>query len=151
MPDAAPAARGVYKPRRPQASPLFRLVSDQLRRLQTVYDGRFARAYGPWQPVVAQVAMKFLACGVLEHRFARLRCDTCAHEYLLAFSCKVPVFVPEPPRQAADDLDAEAGHHAARPRAAPPGRAHPSQAGCARAVSIADACSASSPASPPAP
>ena len=29
MPDAAPAApaaRGVYKPRRPQASPLFRLV-----------------------------------------------------------------------------------------------------------------------------
>ncbi len=30
MPDAAPAARGVYKPRRSQASPLFRLVSDHL-------------------------------------------------------------------------------------------------------------------------
>ena len=38
---AAPAARGVYKPRRPQASPLFRLVSDHLHRLQTVYDERF--------------------------------------------------------------------------------------------------------------
>ena len=35
MPDAAPAAFGVYKPRRPQALPLFRLVSDHLHRLQT--------------------------------------------------------------------------------------------------------------------
>ena len=75
MPTAAPAARGVYKPRRPQASPLFRLVSDHLHRLQTVYDERFAREYGPWRPVVGQVADKFLACGVLEHGFARIRCD----------------------------------------------------------------------------
>ena len=58
MPDAAPAARGVYKPRRPQASPLFRLVS---HRLQTVYDDRFARENGPWRPVVTKVTDKFLA------------------------------------------------------------------------------------------
>ena len=94
MPDAAPAARGVYTPRRPQASPLFRLMSDHLPRLQTVYDDRFAREYGPWRPVVAQVAEKFLACGVLEHGFARIRCDACAHEYLLAFSCKCRYFCP---------------------------------------------------------
>lgn len=43
MADAAPAARGVYKPRRPQASPLFRLVSDHLPWLETVYDEHFAR------------------------------------------------------------------------------------------------------------
>ena len=66
MPDAAPTARGVYKPRRPQASPLFRLVSYHLQRLQTVYDDRFAR----------------------------IRCDDCAHEYLLAFSCKCRYFCP---------------------------------------------------------
>ena len=60
MPDAAIAARGVYKPQRPQTSPLFRLVSDHLPRLQTVYDDRFAR----------------------------IRCDTCTHDYLLVFSCK---------------------------------------------------------------
>ena len=94
MPDAVPAARGVYKPRRPQASPLFRLVSDHLHRLQTVYDDRVAREYGPWRPVVAQVADKFLACGVLDHGFARIRCDDCAHEYLLAFSCKCRYFCP---------------------------------------------------------
>ncbi len=94
MPDAAPTARGVYRTRRPQASPLFRLVSDHLHRLQTVYDERFAREYGPWRSVVAQVADKFLACGILEHGFARIRCNDCAHEYLLAFSCKCRYFCP---------------------------------------------------------
>ena len=62
---SAAAARGVYKPRRPQASPLFRLVSDHLQRLQAVYDERFAHVYGPWRSVVGQVADKFLACGIL--------------------------------------------------------------------------------------
>ena len=52
---SAAADLGVYKPRRPQASPLFRLVSDHVQRLQTVYDDRFAREYGPWRHVVAQV------------------------------------------------------------------------------------------------
>ena len=94
MADAVPAAHGVYKPRRPQASPLFRLVSDHLHGLQTVYEDRFAREYGPWRPVVSQVAGQFLACGVLEHGFARIRCDDCAHEYLLAFSCKCRYFCP---------------------------------------------------------
>jgi hypothetical protein len=99
MPDAAPAARGVCKPRWPQASPLSRLVSDHLHRLQTVYDDRFAREYGPWRPVVTQVADKFLACGVLEHGFSRIRCDACAHEYLLAFSCKCRYCCPSCPAQ----------------------------------------------------
>ena len=94
MAHAAPVAHGVYKPRRPQASPLFRLVQDHLHRLQTVYDERFAHEYGPWRPVVGQVADKFLACGILEHGFARIRCDACAHEYLLAFSCRGRYFCP---------------------------------------------------------
>jgi len=94
MGHAAPTALGVYKPRRPQASPLFRLVSDHLHRLQAVYDDRVAHEYGPWRPVVAQVTDKFSACGILEHGFARIRCDACAHEYLLAFSCKGRYFCP---------------------------------------------------------
>ena len=85
---------GVYKPRRPQASPLFRLVQDHLHPLQTVYDERFARTHGPWRPVMRQVAEKFLACGILDHGFARVRCDACAHEYILAFSCKARYFCP---------------------------------------------------------
>ncbi len=68
----------VYRPRRPQASPRFRWVSEQLHRLELVHDERRAREDGPWRPVVAQVADKFLTCGVLEHGFARIRCDTAA-------------------------------------------------------------------------
>ncbi len=86
--------QGVYKPRRPQALPLFRLVSDHLHRLQRVYGARFARAYGPRRRVVAQTAGKFLACRVLEHGFARIRCDDGTHEYLLAVSCKWRYFCP---------------------------------------------------------
>jgi hypothetical protein len=47
-----------------------------------------------WRPVVGEVTDKFLACGLLEHGFARIRCDDCAHEYLLAFSCKGRYFGP---------------------------------------------------------
>ncbi len=94
MAQAVPAVLGVYQPQRPQASPLFRLVQDHLRGLQTVYDERFAQEYGPWRPVMGEVAEKFLACGVLAHGFARIRCDDCAHEDLLAFSCKGRYFCP---------------------------------------------------------
>jgi hypothetical protein len=91
---AVPAPAGVYKPRRPQASPLFHLVSDHFRAFHAAYEDRFATTYGDWRPVVREVADKFLACGVLEHGFARVRCDACAHEYLLAFSCKARYFCP---------------------------------------------------------
>ena len=37
---------------------------------------------------------RFLACGILERGFARVRCDACAHEYLLAFSCRSRYFCP---------------------------------------------------------
>lgn len=59
-----------------------------------MYDDRFAREYGPWRPVGGEVTDKFLACSILGHGFARVRCDACAHEYLLAFSCKGRYFCP---------------------------------------------------------
>ncbi len=62
--------------------------------MHAAYEERFAATYGDWRPVVREVADKFLACGVLEHGFARVRCDACAHEYLLAFSCKARYFCP---------------------------------------------------------
>ena len=62
----------VYRPRRPHTSPLFQLVQDHFQRLQTVYDDWFAPVYGEWRPVAGEVADKFLACGVLDHGFARI-------------------------------------------------------------------------------
>ncbi len=88
------AVPGVYKPRRPQTSPLFRLVSDHFRAFHAAYEERFAETYGDWRPVVREVADKFLECGVLDHGFARVRCGACTHEYLLAFSCKARYFCP---------------------------------------------------------
>jgi hypothetical protein len=37
-------------------------------------DERFAPLYGEWRPVVGEVVGKFLACGILAHGFARVRC-----------------------------------------------------------------------------
>jgi len=128
MPYVAPATCGVYKLRRPQASPLFRFVSDHLQRLQPVYDDRFAREYGPWRPVVGQVAEQFLACGVLEHGVARIRCDACTHEDLLAFSCQCRYVCPSCSAQAGGELDPMAEHDIAGIGAAPAGGAHHPQA-----------------------
>jgi hypothetical protein len=36
----------------------------------------------------------FLDCGILAGRFPRLRCADCAHEMLVAFSCKRRGFCP---------------------------------------------------------
>jgi hypothetical protein len=85
---------GIYKPRRARSSPLFRLVQDRFTDVHAVWEDRFAHTYGDWRPVVREVANKFLACGILDHGFARVRCDECAHEYLLAFSCKCRYFCP---------------------------------------------------------
>ena len=85
---------GVYRPRRPRASPLYRLLADHFQTFATVYDERFAPRWGPWRRVVPAVVEKFLACGILEHGFARVRCGGCRHEYLLAFSCKCRYFCP---------------------------------------------------------
>jgi len=84
----------VYRPRRPRASPLYGLLDRRFRHLSLVYDERFAHTYGPWRAVVPAVVDRFLACGILEHGFARIRCDACAHEYLLAFSCRSRYFCP---------------------------------------------------------
>ena len=149
-PTRRPAARGVYQPRRPHASPLFRLVSDQLHRLQTVCNDRFEREYGPWRPVVTQVADKFLACGVLEHGFARIRCDACTHEYPspARASAATSVRVATPGGWRAERSGST--RHCSR-RCRTDRRCSPFRSGYVPAVSAAAACSARSPASPPRP
>jgi hypothetical protein len=44
--------------------------------------------------VLASGADAFLECGILAHGFLRLRCGECAHEKLVAFSCKRRGFCP---------------------------------------------------------
>jgi hypothetical protein len=82
------ALRGCYRPRRAKGSPLFRLVHEYWHEFEAVKEERFESRYGPLRPVVPKTVEAFLRCGILDHGFARIRCEEWGHEFLLAFSCK---------------------------------------------------------------
>ena len=84
----------VYRPRRPKTSPLWQCLSRHFTAFLAGYEERYQSRYGFLRPVIPEVVNKFLDCGDLEHGFARVRCDHCKHEYLLAFSCKGRWFCP---------------------------------------------------------
>ena len=76
--------------------------------LQLGEDERYQRRFGFWRPYVTDVIRRCLAsssespteptprrdCGDLHFGFARVKCEDCGHEYLLAFSCKRRHFCP---------------------------------------------------------
>jgi hypothetical protein len=50
--------------------------------------GRLRRA------VEEQAIERFIECGDPHYAFARIYCDVCGHDYLLAYSCKTRYFCP---------------------------------------------------------
>jgi hypothetical protein len=87
-------ATQVYRPRRPQDSPLFRLVSRHLEEFLRVYPERFAKEHGPLRPVVERVLRAFIECGDVRRGFARAWCSTCRTSYLVPYSCRTRNFCP---------------------------------------------------------
>lgn len=76
----------VYRPRNPRKSPLYQCVrrhADELREAGLLH-----------RRVEERVLERFLDCGDLHKGFARIYCDNCQHDYLLAFSCKTRYFCP---------------------------------------------------------
>ena len=95
MPGSASCpARGPYLPRRPQASPLYRVLADHFAALERVHEERFEPSHGPLRAAARRAVGRFLDCGLLEHGFARVRCATCRAEFLVAFRCKGRHFCP---------------------------------------------------------
>jgi ribosomal protein S27E len=92
MPDAERPA--VYHPRKPQQSPLWKLLAKHYHRFEQRHAERFAKSYGHFRLVVRDVVQDYLKCGDLREGFARVRCPDCRHEYLLAFSCRGHWFCP---------------------------------------------------------
>jgi len=90
----AEALKGVYRPRNPQATPFYHLVEDHGERLKNVYPDRYEHQFGYYRPITEEVFFRYLDCGILRYGFARIRCDHCYNEYLLAFSCKTRSFCP---------------------------------------------------------
>jgi hypothetical protein len=92
--DDSPARRpqpkpgSFYRPRDPEASPLFHVVRDYFDEFERIYPERYQKAYGCWRPVIRTSIDKFVKCGDLKQGFARVRCPDCKAEYMVAFSCR---------------------------------------------------------------
>ncbi len=85
-------ARPAYRPRDAERGVLHTVVR---AHLETFLREAARRGEGAGLPrFVEQEFRQFLTCGVLAHGFARLRCDTCALERLVPFSCKGRGFCP---------------------------------------------------------
>jgi hypothetical protein len=68
---------GVYRPRRPRTSPLYRLVEGHSRELSLVWDKRFAATCGDWRAVIPKVVDQFLASDLARvHLNLRTPCRT---------------------------------------------------------------------------
>ena len=86
--------RAVYRPRRARESPLYRLVEDLFDTLVGVHEERFEPQYGHLRHVARCALERFLDCGILDHGFARVVCERCKAEFLVAFSCKARILCP---------------------------------------------------------
>ena len=84
----------TYMPRKPRQSAHFQLVEDHFEDLECLWDDRYSKKYGNWRNHVAKVIYEYLGCGDLRNGFARIRCTSCGHEYLLPFTCKRRHFCP---------------------------------------------------------
>ena len=85
---------GIYRPRHPERTVLYRVLFHHFDRFLTEYEHRFEREYGYFRPVVREVVERYLDCGNPRSGFARIRCPDCHGEHLLTFSCKTRGFCP---------------------------------------------------------
>lgn len=84
----------VYRPRQPRQSPLYQLIERHLPEFERSYDDRYQQPFGPWRPIIGEVARKFLRCGDLHFGFVRVRCGDCGHELFVPFSCRQRCLCP---------------------------------------------------------
>ncbi len=73
---------------------MFGLVDRYYDEVKGVWEERYEHAYGLWRGFVDDVIHAFMACGDFQGGFARVLCDACQSEYLLAFSCSRRGFCP---------------------------------------------------------
>ena len=90
--ERAPTAKPVhYARRRPEQTTLYQLVQEHVETFFAQVEAETATGLPDF---VKDEFDAFLECGILAHGFLRLRCAGCAHEKLVAFSCKRRGFCP---------------------------------------------------------
>ena len=62
--------------------------------MKGLWEERFERIYGFWRGFIDDVVNRYLDCGLFEAGFARVYCDECHDEFLVALSCKGRGFCP---------------------------------------------------------
>jgi len=81
----------AYNPRHPERTLLYKTVAEHFETwLELASAGQFdgqGDHHTP-APYVEKAFRKYLECGIFAHGFARVRCDDCGDDYLVAFSCK---------------------------------------------------------------
>ena len=77
-----------YKTRRPEQTPLYRLVYNFRDDLEYQWEALFQQKYGFLRASVLDSFDKYLNCGVFENGAARAVCPKCHHSILVPFSCK---------------------------------------------------------------
>ena len=88
----APAGNQVhYERRRPEETTLYQVVQEHLESFLAQVEAETGTSLPEF---VKDEFDAFLECGILAHGFVRLRCADCAHEKLVAFSCKRRGFCP---------------------------------------------------------
>ena len=87
LPQKQAAATRVYQRRQPERTAAYQIVQHHLETWLCT-----AREADPDEnPVpyyVEHDLRKFLECGILAHGFARVRCESCGENFLIAYSCK---------------------------------------------------------------
>ncbi len=82
---------GHYQRRQPEQTILYQLVQEHVETFFAQVESETATGLPDF---VKDEFEAFLECGILAHGFLRLRCTDCAHEKLVAFSCKRRGFCP---------------------------------------------------------
>ena len=85
---------GVYRPRHPERTVLYRVLFHYFDSFLSEYEHRFEKEYGFFRPIIKEVVERYLDCGNPRCGFARIRCPDCGEEHLLMFSCRTRGFCP---------------------------------------------------------
>lgn len=78
---------GIYRPRHPERTVVYRVLFHHFGRFLSEYEGRFEKECGFLRPVVKDVVERYLDCANPRRGFARIRCPSCREERLVMFSC----------------------------------------------------------------
>jgi ribosomal protein S27E len=90
----APVVSGIYRPRHPERTVLYRVLFHYFDQFLAEYENRFEKEYGFFRPIIKEVVERYLDCGNPRCGFARIRCPDCGEERLLMFSCRSRGFCP---------------------------------------------------------